>query len=99
MSQGQLRESALKPVIIALLSSGLTIAGTVVKDRLTTERDRATTAAQIDGLTKRVDAHEQRLTWMNEELPTREELRSDMESLQQRLDDIRTIVATEARRR
>lgn len=91
MSVEQVRQN-IRPLLIALLSAGLTIAGTMVKDRMTTERDRATMEAEIIGITRRVDLHEGRLTYMSESVVTRMELKEDIEGLERRLDDIRTIV-------
>lgn len=97
MSATTFREGA-KPIIIALLSAGLTIAGTMVKDRVTVERDRATMEAEIAGIGKRVDLHESRLTYVAESVVTRAELKEDLEGIERRLDDIRMMVAEESRR-
>lgn len=90
----RMREGALKPFIIAILSAGLTLAGTMVKDRVERASIEASFTARIDGIGKRVDEHEHRLTWMSENLTTRQELREDIEAVERRLDDIRTIVAS-----
>jgi hypothetical protein len=97
MSVTQFREGAAKSIVIALLSAGLTIAGTMVKDRVTVERDRATMEAEIAGIGKRVDLHEGRLTYVAETVVTREELKQDLEGIERRLDDIRMMVAAESR--
>ncbi len=98
MSAESLRQSA-KPFVIALLSAGLTIAGTMVKDRVTVEHDRATAEAVIVGLGKRIDLHEERINFFTESVVTRAELKEDLEGIERRLDDIRLMVAESQRKR
>lgn len=98
MSAAQAREGLLKPFIIALLSAGLTLAGAMVTDRVSRASFEGVMTTKIEGLAKRVDEQQNRLTWMSENLATRGELREDLQTIEQRLNDLR-VLATNGRNR
>lgn len=79
-------------VILSVLSLVMSLGGEWIKDRLVMEHTTTVSSVRVEDLENRQADTARRLTELQGQAVTKDELRADIHGLESRLDDLRTIM-------